>query len=75
MYPDEDALLRYASTVTAMIASASSTQTIAQTATKNHPSGTGLIPGKRLDAPDSFLAAATTVNIPQKCIEIGRFTQ
>jgi hypothetical protein len=58
--------LRYARTVTAMIASASSTQTIAQTATKSHPSGNGLPSGngfisvKRLDAPNSFLASATS---------------
>src|SRR4249919_688657 len=36
------------------IASAISTQTTAQTVTKNHPSGNGLIPGKRLDEPSSF---------------------
>jgi hypothetical protein len=34
----------YESTVAAMIATASSTQTIAQTATNNHPSGIGLMP-------------------------------
>ena len=38
------------------IASAISTQTTAQTATKTHPSGNGLIPGKRLDWPRSFPA-------------------
>ena len=36
------------------IASAISTQTTAQTATKTHPSGNGLIPGKRLARVHSF---------------------
>ena len=43
------------------IASAISTQTTAQTATKNHPSGNGLIPGKRLDEP-SILSRATAAS-------------
>ena len=50
----------------AMIVTASSTHTIAQTATNNHPSGIGLMPGKRLDRAHSFRASRPKWNITQK---------
>ena len=65
----------YDNTVTAMIATASLTHTIAQTATTNHPSGIGLIPGKRLDGPRSFPTCPENRNLTQKCVEIGGLAQ
>ena len=47
-----------------MIASASSTQMTAHTATKNQPSGSDLIPGKRLDRPRSFPEIADALKYP-----------
>jgi hypothetical protein len=62
--PHLDPANGYARTVTAMIATAKSTQTTAHTATKNHPSGNGgLIPGKRLDTARSFPAFARDTQI------------
>ena len=48
------------------IAIAISTQTTAQTATKNQPSVSGLISGKRLDRPRSFPGSLRRGNMPQK---------
>ena len=48
------------------MAIAISTQTTAQTVTRNQPSGSGLMLGKRLDGPRFFPEVAAALNIPKK---------